>query len=578
MAGITSNVVTALMAKLELLFGRSTASVGLAPKNRFLSFQMPGIPVSPKDLGFRLPTTESGLTPQQALNTAADFARLVNFIPAVDSIWSTDGRILWNEYETILTQARVAASVRTASETAELQQARDFLFRKQQITDPLGNSREELVDSFELAAYKQYQTAYLSVLEQYNMFKLTAQNSTDPAVQADWQAKEPVYKAAVSSAYTDWIAKGYKAEVEEAFADIDRISKRNPQLIWAEWNEELDQSKRSDLTGQNFYDTNFYPDNFYQPNSRSAWTKLTLDASEIAALSAKASTSTRNLANSAIAPETQAIDLEVIRLSVELIQIPIIRSWFNPSVFQSGFWQWADGRQALSDGQDPPKGSLPAYTTSVIFARNLEVELKPNSEKNAQVISKLQSGKLMLLGPLPLRRIPPQVDPRSVTKLNASTLSMRQANPELLKQVVVDKSRLQLSSASLDLLSQKAAINPQLATDRIAPFGTGTQFSITNAALAQNINAAQLKQLNPNVVSRIDQTGVAKINPKLLEQLGDITVKPIRPIKPVKPIRPVPVPEEEPTPPPDPNEMQVIAFVCEKVPKSPNPDPSFRWE
>jgi hypothetical protein len=569
-ANVTSNVVAALMTKLELLFGKADDRSGLAGNNSFVSFQLPAIPLSVRELSFRLPASESGLTPQEEKNFASDFARLVNLIPTVSSIWASDGRTLWDEYETILTQAMVADDDPTTNEGTELQQARTLL------------------ESSKYAAYQEYMKAYMSALEKYNELKLKADNSSDPKLQEDWKLQEPGYKAMLKNAYLEWVAKGFKLEIEEAFADIDRIGGRNPQLLWATWKDDFNKSLRSDMEGQDFYETHFFPENFVKSNSQGQWTKLTLDASEIIALSAKAPEGIRNLASSSgSAADTQALDIEISRLSVELIRVPIIRSWLQPSIFRSNFWKWSGGRELLSDGQNPPRGSLPAYITSMILARNLEVELKPGSEKNAQIVSKLQQGKLVLLGPLPLKPLPKNVDPKSIVKLNASTISMKRVEPAVAELVIASQAETKLSSASLDMLAKQRniqTINPNVAGNlRAASFGT------LSASKTSAVNAASVYQMNPALLDRVvasqlsEQAKVSSVssaakplNPQVLD--SPIFVNPTK-IPPNKPNFPKliekpssPTPETAPS-----DSVQIIAFICQKLPKSPNPDPALTW-
>lgn len=558
---VSSNVVAALMTKLELLFGKASDPLGQSGKDTFLSFQLPAIPYSVKELSFRMPASESGLTPQEEKNFAADFARLVNLVPAVSNIWASDGRMLWNEYATILTQAIVASDHPTSNEAAELQQARDLL------------------DSPKYTAYQQYLKTYMSAVENYNGLKLKAENSTDPKVQEDWKLQEPGYKAVIKSAYLEWIAKGFKLEIEEAFADIDRIGGRNPQLLWANWKSDFEQSVRTDLEGQNFYETHFFPENFFKPEAQGQWTKLTLDASEIAALSAKAPEGIRSLVNrSGSGVETQAVDLEIARLSVELVRVSIARSWLNPSVFRSNVWKWSGSREPLSDGQIPPQGSLPAYTTSMILARNFQVDLQPNSEKNTKIIKKLQEGELLLVGPLPLRAVPKTVDARSITKLDASTISLKRVESAVVDQVIASKPQTKLSSASLDILKNQRI---RAATHRAASFGAFSSIKASaNPSLTQSINPALLNQVGTLKPFGEVELRPTKIHPELLKRLrlpdgrGPVESPPIIPDRPKPPVE-----EPAPTPPQTSaiDGIQIIAFVCGRLPKSPNPDPNLQW-
>ncbi|NES85583.1 MAG: hypothetical protein F6K63_27710 [Moorea sp. SIO1G6] len=433
---MNNNAVIALMTKLELLYSES--------EDTFLTFQNPTLPVSPRDLSFRLTQSESDLTPQEALNASADFARLVNLIPAYSSIWSSDGRMLWDEYKILLNQALVASQTLTEAQKAELQAARDLLYDKKQVTDVLG-TREELIDSPKLAAYKQYQNAYLDAQIEYNEQKLTAENSTDPQVKQDWLLNEPTYKIRVNHAYSDWIAKGYKEEVEEAFADIERLTGNNPQIAWADWKQAFRQSLLTDLNNQDFYETHFWPGDFFQPNSQTQWTTVNLDASEIAALTAKAPDSIRRMISrsGSTTDDSQALDLDISHLSVELTRVEIIRPWFTPSIFRSRCWKWPDAREPLSDGQEPPQGSLLGYTVSMIFARNLDIKLKPNSESNKQIVRKLQVDQPLYMGPLRLQPVNSNIDLQSVSTLKSAhlaPLSLKEATNSNVNRKVQSKT------------------------------------------------------------------------------------------------------------------------------------------
>jgi hypothetical protein len=115
-----NDVAAALIAKIELLFGGT--------EDDFLAFQIPGFPVSPDSLNFGQGGEETSLSPQEALNAAADFSRLVNLVPSVSSRLSSDGRMLWSVYETVLKGAVVAPGVDFAEgEKGALQKAKDLL-------------------------------------------------------------------------------------------------------------------------------------------------------------------------------------------------------------------------------------------------------------------------------------------------------------------------------------------------------------------------------------------------------------------------------------------------------------------
>lgn len=108
-----------------------------------------------------------------ALEASADFAILANYIPPVADIWSQDGRLLWDVYERVLSEARLAAPALSEGEKRRLQEARDLL------TDPVTS---EPTPRF--LRYQDLQTAYVKAKERHAAAMLTAENSTDPAVVA----------------------------------------------------------------------------------------------------------------------------------------------------------------------------------------------------------------------------------------------------------------------------------------------------------------------------------------------------------------------------------------------------------
>ncbi len=68
-------------------------------------------------------------------------------------------------------------------------------------------------------------------------------------------------------------------------------------------------------------------------------------------------------------------------LTFEIAQAAIVRPWFHPSFIKSKSWRFSPGSDGVvsgdmvSDGGDPPKGLMPAYPTSVIFIRNLSMQI-----------------------------------------------------------------------------------------------------------------------------------------------------------------------------------------------------------
>lgn len=570
-----TDVAAALMAKLQLLYGQDDGS--------FLSFVIPGFAVSPRDLDFRRPVEKSGLTPQERLASAADFARLANLVPAVSSQWTTDGRLLWSEYEAVLRDAQVAQSDRTPAEEAELQKARDLLYQQRTVTDESG-THQVLDDSPKLKAYRTYQTAYLQKKQQYDSLKLSAASSTDPAVVQAWQSAEPLYAADLRAALADWVAKGAREEVEEAFADIERITGRNAQVTWSAWRQLLDQSVLTDLNNGDFHDTGLWPSEFFLPAANAQWTTVNLNGQEAEQLSAQLRATTPGLP----APDgVQAPELAIQELTVEVLRAEFLRTWFNPGVFTSRSWRWPDGRDPLSDGQSTPHGSLTAYAQGVIFARNLEITLQPDAPANQVVQKQLETGRPILLGPLRLEAVPAAGSPDRVVRLRSTPVPLDSPASPASPGSPGTPGRLQ---PQLRVLLDRRA--PQVAAPA-APAGKPVPVVIDHRRL---VDAVSPTAVSPAAVTTVGGPLAPRLAPRT-EVLAPVTptMRPvpvtdgpmptptlIRNPKLLEQIRrPLPVPNPPTTPPPpqpkDPGGLQIVAFICRRVPSSPKPDPAAKW-
>jgi hypothetical protein len=377
----SNDIASALLSKIELLF---------SDIDSFVTFTIPGIALTSKDLAFHFTDSTSGLTPQQALEAASSFARLVNLTPDVGRQWSSDGRVIWSMYEIVLNQAVLASDNTTAAEGEELQKAREFLYEQKEVSDLLGK-RNTTVDTNNLSKYKLYRASYLQSQYEYNAMRLRADLSSDTTVKSEWITIEPLKKLSVDQAFQDWVSKGFKGDVEKAFATIEQITGRSPRITWEKWKNEFEQNRMTDLAGQAFYQTYFYPHNFYESVSDVPWMTIKLETSEIENLNSATGTSS-------ILPLGTGEDFTILSLSIELIRVSIVRPWLESNLFRSRFWQWADGRSPLSDGATPPAGDLPAYTNEAVFARNLLITFDPTLTENTKIISTLRGGGSLGLG------------------------------------------------------------------------------------------------------------------------------------------------------------------------------------
>lgn len=394
------------MAKIEQLY-----EAVVSRDDAFLSFIPIALPFDAKALS-QAGDGLAGGDALAALEAAADFAILANYIPPVADIWSQDGRLLWDVYERVLSDARLAAPALTDGERQRLREAQALL------TDP---ATGEPTATF--LRYQELQSAYLQAKERQAAAMLTAENSTDPAVIAEWEAKEDGLRGEVEAALTKWRTLGSLDAIDEALAVDAHLSGLNPAVRFADARDRLQRAKRTALaagTGT-FFDTAYLPREMFAPQT--VWTTVELDASEIESLTAGAEDDSGS--EGAADDQDDGDDLEIKRLSVEIGRADVLRDWFDVDLITSHSWQWRFDSPELSDGGDPPQGSLPAFVTAMLFVRNLEVELEPDSISNRALVADMQAGKPMLLGNIVLQQVASTMDASTVTKLTSAKAGLQ---------------------------------------------------------------------------------------------------------------------------------------------------------
>ncbi|MBE9141237.1 hypothetical protein IQ254_29235 [Nodosilinea sp. LEGE 07088] len=598
---LTSNAILALMTKLEKMYAGSD--------NNFLVFSVPAMPLTPHNFNFL--ENNSGLTPQEKLQAQSEFARITNLIPAYKTLWFQDGRMLWDEYETILSNALVASKYLSAAEKVELQAANEVLYEKQ--TDQ---------NSHKLLQYYKFQELYLEAYKSYNDQKLKADNSTDLEVKQNWQSIEPQYKAAVDKALHEWQSFGHKSEVEEAFADRDRITDSNYHTTWNKWHQIYREFRATDLANIDFWPTFFYPSNFFRTDSITDWAPLKLDSDEIEALCKQASEASRVImgASHSEANDGKALNIDISQILVELMRVDIIRPWFKPSIFKSRFWKWPDDREPLSDGQDPPCGGLPGYITSIILARNLVMKPKPSSISNERIINNLQENQQINISPLHLERIseivglttdaikqtiafdtfPDGIPIASDLSLNGNEFFSKGI---LLSGSPEDEIFPEATSTAIRYVACNVPIKFPILTSAVP--GKPSRYNVVpiKITFTRTVNLVALKFLGNNATYTLeafdkdekligtsqksarfdDRTAQFKVNEIIFES-PKCDIKSIRfgnsgNMTMVKEIHyefseNIDVEGNEQ---PEKKGFQLIAFVCQKLPKSPNPDPALTY-
>jgi len=373
-------------------------------------------------------------------------------------------------------------------------------------------------DTAVMTAYKQYRDAYFNATEAYKSQQSTGTSSTDPTVKETWEINEPQLRELVEQAERDWETKGMKQQVEAAQQIIQAHLARAPQTTWGQWAKLFDPSIDilTDTSTQIFPFTSFDPHGIFDQD----WPTFSLKKDEISELAGQAPEELKEI----LAPPGASSTVEA--LSFEYRSVVVTRPWFRSAVFGARFWQLPDGSELvpLSDGGDPPQGVWPAYVVALVFVRNITLTTKTSAQTEP-------TG--------PLQAFPALIDsgfvPRSSMMMRPLATTAPSSVPAETRPTIQPRV----------MRSPMFAMRPMRAAEPVNP------------APAPVAARPMLYRLNTSAFRALPATNVILTAP--------------------------------PPPPPPPtasniitqqgtrDDISILAFICKRFPKSPNPDPSLTW-
>lgn len=487
----------------------------------FLSFPLSPVPFSPKDLDFF--DQSSAEAARAGMRAQIDFSRQVNMIPTGEAWRPTDTGFLWDSFLSVLNESDVAQALRTPTEEAAYQSARSLL------RDGNGGDTEIV------KTYKQHRDASIVAREKYLAAKLTAESAA-PSEREKWRSTdEPLLKAELDTADLNWMLVGNKTKVEDAQNLIAILGARSPSQTMAEWrsrcNPDIDQlTDPSDRTSA--FPTSFSPANAVEEN---AWCRFTLSPPEIAALLAAAPADWRHtMLGDAPTSTTQS-------MSFEFSSAALVRPWFDQAAFRSRFWRFSDSSRLLSDGHAPPTGECTAYAAGLIFARRVRTV---DSASPAGTDAGPQFSQFLNLQ-FKVAALAPQ----------AINMKMRSREGALRADFTAAAPSPAIAAVRFDAVARE---------QRPALFMAAVRRPVAVEALDFD---AQVQRENVRKMKRL--SGISVFRPP-------VAASPLPPPSVSPPATPAAAPPAIPLPPD--NTIYVLAFICKRLGKSPDPDSSLSWQ
>jgi len=516
----------ALAVKLKLIFEN---------EDQFLSFPL-GWGYSYRSLDFM--KEQSDLSAAERLQFTADFAEMVNYIPTDGApVFAPSGQFLWNEIKDILTSATFATSRLSSAEEKQLSEAIGFLTDEQIGPDgtkiPINSKKADAYTSHKIN-YEQAEAIYLNE-------KFSVENAVGEERQRltnIWASgREQQLRSVKEQAMQDWINLGFKNEVERyQMLRNDLEGKKYPILYrQAYLNEiELAESPNPGAKGIPFWLTFFNPRDAFDRSL--PWVKVNLNKSEIQSLVQQAPQELKGVFTAGQGNE----DIE--SLALEYNYVGVKRPWFKPEFFSGRYWKMPDD-SIVSDGATPRHGRLPAYISAFLAVRNVTVTKRKTGGAPGNVIPILNTiplQQLRLKKTVPPPHLVVTAPPKPSVQIPVPTnVGRPQPNIRIHSGRVPSAAAMGKSS-----FVRRAAVPP---------------------STSRKESGAILKR-ERKVYVNVKYVGTTMVTPRLGPSIS--TASPIT--QPSPTVATV-------TQTYNLDGIAVLAFVCRRVPKVPNPDPNLQW-
>jgi len=348
---------------------------------------------------------------QQLLGGWEQWSRLVDFIPLPapktdKNGWSRkseEGKhkhvsVVYGQAEVTLSQVYgdtlerclVADEEITDKQRALVEKMQALLMEEVETEDFFtGEKRIEPRESRVMQAYKDKKTIYENAVLDYASRLAQANNGTAADLVA-WTRSGGIYKQRAMQAMRDWIANGYKRDVERAQATINHIL-GSSMVVWKDrlLQDVIDiQGNMLGAFGYPFFPASILPGAFARSNS---WTKF-----HEKELHKKINTSSSSRGGggrvgvnlglfsfggsggASYSEQQFNFNQERFEVSFEYTQVEIVRPAFNANFFLSRGWKPNESfikqhGPLHSDGKVNPSGRMIGYPTKALFVRNLRI-------------------------------------------------------------------------------------------------------------------------------------------------------------------------------------------------------------
>jgi hypothetical protein len=331
-----------------------------------------------------------------------EMATLVNAAPLRQPFYAAGSATVRGLYSHVVNNKIVEVLPHTAAETQQLEAAHAVFF------DPKTRKNTPRWE-----AYLEQEAIYLQRLDDIanQTFELREAGTFTGSHEAKFTAE-------TKQAYDVWMAKGYKKEIEDALAVIDRLSNRDGLAWWHDVRADFDARQAKGPRGEVYGETDYHPhmSEWLKP---AGWTQFRLN-STVASVRPPGRVAPG-------APRTPVVlsagtsQITNFMLSVELKRIEVDRPWLERQVFSNPHWTLrgvtAIDSEGLTITANAAKADLPLLITGLILARNAKFVMRVVDAQRFTSNPALAKGFLQMNGQSIWKRltIKPVIRPESAT-------------------------------------------------------------------------------------------------------------------------------------------------------------------
>jgi hypothetical protein len=400
---------------------------------------------------------------QNLLGTWEQWSRLADFIPLVKPpaeksqwqarpetgkykhvsvIYAQANQTLSQVYKDTLERCEVADEQLTEEQEKLVERMRALLVEEVEVEDFLtGEKKKEPRESRAMIAYKEKRNNYENAVTDYAA-RLARANSGTAADLIEWQRTGGIYRRRATEALRDWIATGYKNDVERAQATLSHILGGS----MVQWKSNLltilddIENNTTGAFGYPFHPASVIPGAFARSGGWSQFEEFDMQRRITATTSARGGQasvgfqlgifSVGGAGGGGVQEESVELESQSFGMEFEYTTVEIMRPAFNPNFFLSRGWRPRDEfvrdyGPLHSDGAKPPKGAMIGYPTKALFVRNLVIHSADIASFMRSRQDHVNAGGVVGIGPFVLGGRYQQTNRQHESNLDVQTASIR---------------------------------------------------------------------------------------------------------------------------------------------------------